>query len=137
LLRVTSSKLVGDLEKRLEPAKSMIWKRSSGLLKENSKGFVMKKALLAFVLAITTTTAQAQQGIQCNSREAMVQLISGTYGEVRKALGLSSRNFAMGLYVNDQTGSWTLAYTQPTGVMCIVAHDTNYEEIDEPIGDTY
>lgn len=95
----------------------------------------MKKALLAFVsafLLITTlTTPVSAQQVQCAPRDAMLQLVTGQFGEVRQAIGLSDRDFAMELYSNKETGTWTLTYTLPTLITCIIAHGTSFEETND------
>ncbi len=76
---------------------------------------------------------QAQQEVQCASREDMLQMLTGDFDEVRQAIGFSSSNFVMEMYSNEETGSWTMTYTLPDGNMCIIGHGLNYEELNETL----
>lgn len=93
----------------------------------------MKKVLLASVLALTLTTPLQAQQVQCGPRDNMVSYLEDTYNEVRQAEALSSNSLIMELYVNDDSGTWTVVYTLPDGNSCYVAHGTNFSFVEESL----
>ncbi len=83
-----------------------------------------------FVLIITGgislwfTAAQAQ--LACGDRKLMVEVLSTSYGEIRKGAGLSGRAL-FEVWASDVTGGWTILRTFPNGRACIVALGQNWQ----------
>jgi hypothetical protein len=92
--------------------------------------FMAMLAVSAAALLIGTTAASAQ-GRNCGPREIVVERLSAGYGETRQSMGLGANNSVIEVFASDETGSWTITVTQPTGLMCLVASGQHYTELQE------
>jgi len=91
-------------------------------------------ALAAGALIVTMTTqAQAQVRNNCGPREVVVKKLAEGYGETRQSVGIGSNNAMVEVFASDDTGSWTIVVTQPTGVSCLVASGQAYEQVAEAL----
>jgi hypothetical protein len=90
----------------------------------------------AFCLTFALTLAGAvppasAQGAQCGDRARIVALLSQTYGETRRSIGLGPNNTVVEVYASDATGTWTITATLPSGLMCLIAAGEGYEAVTE------
>lgn len=100
----------------------------------------MKLLLLAALTALTlSTTSVTAQNTQCAPREALTERLWAGYQEIRQAVALGPNNFIVEVWANEETGTWTFTYTNPSGTTCILASGESYENLDEepPKGDTH
>lgn len=75
-----------------------------------------------------TTSAQAQSN-QCAARDQVVERLGEKYGETRQSIGLGANNGVVEVFASDETGTWTIIITMPTGVACLVASGQAYETL--------
>ena len=86
------------------------------------------------VLAVFThiNAAQAQSGwAACSARDKVIAALVSKYGETRHGIGLAANNTVMEVFASDRTGTWTIAVTMPSGVTCLVASGSGYEDVVE------
>ena len=75
----------------------------------------------AAIYLATTTQAAAQSQRNCGPREAVVERLASSYGETRQSVGIGSNNAMVEVFASEETGSWTILVTMPTGVTRLVA----------------
>lgn len=98
----------------------------------------MKKALLNMTigLGLMTLAAQqvaAQQNRNCAPRDAVVDRLATGYGETRQSIGLGSQGSVVEVFASDDTGTWTITVTLPTGITCLIASGQSFEELAEAL----
>lgn len=71
---------------------------------------------------------RAQQG-QCGPHDTVAAALGQKFGEQTHAMGLAQDNTVMELYASSQTGTWTLTFTLPSGLTCLVAAGGNFETV--------
>ena len=83
----------------------------------------------AFILAllVSATPAVAQQN--CAPRDAIVNSLKAQYGETVQSSGLSEDGVLVEVYASDETGTWTITYTLPDGLTCLVASGSDFSRI--------
>lgn len=96
----------------------------------------MKQMLFALSLGfggliLATNHAYGQQTARCGDRDGMLAKLAEGYGETRRGLGLAANNAVVEVFVSDQTGTWTITVTLPSGVTCLLAAGNNYEALSE------
>lgn len=95
---------------------------------------MLKTLLTAGALSLAALTATAQTTNNCNTYENAQTFLSGQYGEVPVWEGVvSSLQFLVQLWVNEQTGTWTALSVAPDGMACIVADGMAYTFVDPPV----
>lgn len=88
-------------------------------------------AAVFYIAATTQASAQSQRN--CGPREAVVGRLASGYGETRQSVGIGSNNAMVEVFASDDTGSWTILVTLPTGVTCLVASGQLFEEVTEAL----
>ena len=74
----------------------------------------------ALVLAGFLWTFPSQAHAMCGDREAVLNNLEETYSEVPEARGLASNGNVIELVVSP-SGSFTILYTMPNGLVCVLA----------------
>ena len=93
----------------------------------------IKKLILAVLFSIVATSASSQQtSQQCAPRVKVIERLADKYGEHRQSIGLTSNNSVIEIFVNTQTGTWTITMTTHDGVSCLVADGEHYEQLQMP-----
>jgi hypothetical protein len=99
----------------------------------------LQKSMLAlsfgFLLMIWATQnahAQSAPPPQCAPRAAVLQALADGYAESRRGIGIAGNSVVMEIFVNAETGTWTITATSPTGAMCLIASGSNFESVTEP-----
>ena len=54
----------------------------------------------------------------CATHEYVTKDLEDNYGESRKAWALSSTNEVIEIFVNDETGQWTILFSHTNGMTC-------------------
>lgn len=86
---------------------------------------------LIVILTVTSTSAQARQN--CGPRDVVVERLATGYGETRQSMGLGTNNQVIEVFASDESGSWTITVTMPSGVTCLVASGQAFEELAEAL----
>lgn len=89
--------------------------------------------LLTLALAALAPAAQAQDTASCAPRDRVVERLAATYGETRRSMGLGANNALVEVFASDDSGSWTITVTLPSGLTCLVASGQSYETMADAI----
>ncbi len=84
-------------------------------------------------LILATEIAQAQSAPQCGQRAAVIERLTGTFGETRHGIGLATGNAVMEVFASATTGSWTIIVTLADGRTCLIAAGESYEALTETL----
>lgn len=75
------------------------------------------------------------QGI-CAEREIIIEGLASRYGEAPVSRGLAGDTTLVELFTSEQSGSWTILATQSSGLTCVVAAGSGWENTQPvPAGD--
>lgn len=83
--------------------------------------------ILAFLIG-----GEASAGA-CAPRDQVVALLTESYGETPRGMGLTSGDGILEIYASEETGSWSALVTSPDGNACLVAAGQMWEPA--PVGD--
>lgn len=91
------------------------------------------RAIIAMqmMLAVSLPGAVSAQGRSCAPRVVVVERLEQKYGETRQAIGIGQQGMVMETFASDETGSWTITVTMPTGMTCLMASGQAYESVAE------
>ena len=67
----------------------------------------------------------------CAERDVIVATLATRYGETARSIGLGPGNRVVEVFASEETGTWTITVTMPSGVTCLVAAGRNFEELAE------
>ena len=89
-------------------------------------------ALLAvpLLLSLPTAPAVAEEETVCVERSRMTATLIGQWGELPAVVGRTN-NEVMEVWLNPQTGTWTLVITTESGQSCIGAAGHDGQIIEE------
>lgn len=90
----------------------------------------MERTLFALSLGLAgffLLPAAGRAAPQCAGHDVVAKSLADQFGEVRRSIGLAQDNTVMEVYAADDTGTWTLTVTLPTGMTCLVAAGNNFE----------
>ncbi|MFD1195619.1 hypothetical protein ACFQ3C_13175 [Seohaeicola saemankumensis] len=85
--------------------------------------------LLTLALATMAPAADPRNAANCAPRDKVVERLAGTYGETRRSIGLGANNALIEVYASDDSGSWTITETLPSGLTCLVASGQAFETL--------
>ncbi|MEI4472483.1 hypothetical protein V8J39_14435 [Frigidibacter sp. MR17.24] len=75
----------------------------------------------------------------CAQRASVVDRLEKTYGETRRGIGLAGdAKGVIEVFASDETGTWTITMTLPSGLACLLASGQNWAPAPlprEPEGD--
>ncbi|MEO0912988.1 MAG: hypothetical protein AAFY59_08360 [Pseudomonadota bacterium] len=83
---------------------------------------------LSLPLATLSAGSAAAQQRPCGERDQIVERLGNKYGEARTARGLSHNNGMVEVYASEETGTWTILITLPSGETCLVAAGDFWED---------
>ncbi|WP_375174985.1 hypothetical protein [Pseudooceanicola sp.] len=69
----------------------------------------------------------------CAPRDIVLERLASTYGETRQSIGLGPNNQMVEVFASDDTGTWTITVTKPTGLTCLVASGQAFETLAEAL----
>ena len=90
---------------------------------------MIRLIIAALAVAFSVSTAQAQQ--QCGPAATLAQHLADNFGERAVFTGTAADGNTVVFFVNDSTGSWTIAIVQGA-VACLVASGQSAEM--KPLG---
>jgi hypothetical protein len=90
--------------------------------------FLLLAALL--LMAGTTVLAEAQERMNCNTREYMADTLTTEYAEQPAGLGVTNHGTVVELWHGDGGSSWTLLLTMPNGNSCIVGAGNDWIQLE-------
>ena len=89
----------------------------------------MRLWTLTLIALILPCAAPAQQNPLCAPRESVISQLKTRFGETPRSIGLATQGQMMELFASEETGSWTIAVTLPTGTTCLLATGQNFETV--------
>ena len=84
--------------------------------------------LLADPLPANAEVTQLTSQVQCAPRGEVVAGLTGNYGEVPAAQG-NTPGTLMEVYVNPDTGTWTIVVSYPDGKTCMLASGDDFSGV--------
>lgn len=95
----------------------------------------LRDLTIAGMIAVTIQAAPAfaQNARNCAARELIVNRLAEGYGETRQSIGLGENNAVIEVFASDETGTWTITATSPSGQTCLVASGEAFETMSEAL----
>jgi len=92
---------------------------------------------LAFLAAPALSDARAENGesMACGKRDELLSHLSGKYAEEPVAMGLATNGSIVEVLSSKAGGSFTIVYTTPDGLTCMMAAGNNWEFIKGQMAD--
>lgn len=94
---------------------------------------MFKMSLGLGLLALAAQQATAQNARNCGPRDAVVERLASGYGETRHSMGLGANNAVVEVFASQDTGTWTITVTMPSGITCLVASGQSFESLAEAL----
>ena len=82
-------------------------------------------------LAGLAAVSASAQGASCANRDIIVERLAAKYGETRQSAGLNQNNGMVEIFASQETGTWTILVTMPTGVSCLMAAGRAWQGVAE------
>lgn len=90
---------------------------------------------LPFLAATVTSPVSANESMACGKRDEMLGHLSGKYSEEPVAMGLATNGSVVEVLASSAGGSFTIVYTTPDGLTCMIAAGSNWESIKQQLAD--
>ena len=87
----------------------------------------------AVAITFLATPSLAQQ--VCGKRADIVNRLSDGFEEQRRSAGLAADGNLVEVFASKK-GTWTIIYTKPGGMTCLVAVGDNWQQIEAPFAAT-
>jgi hypothetical protein len=97
------------------------------------KMFALSLGFAALIWATHHAQAQSPRPMQCGPRAEVLNVLSNTYGETRRGMGLSGPAGVVELFASRETGSWTMTVSLPDGRTCLLASGQGWESLNEDL----
>ncbi len=100
--------------------------------------FALSAVALGVLIATAAPAALAQGdgSAPCGKREELLSHLSQKYSERPVAMGLATNGSLVEVLSSKAGGSFTIVYTMPNGVTCLMAAGSNWEFTKTPAEDT-
>ena len=92
--------------------------------------FALSLGIGAMILATDHAFAEPAS---CAPRDRVLDRLATTYGETRRSIGLSGEEGVVEVFASDDTGTWTITLTLPSGQTCLVASGLAFESLAEAL----
>ncbi|MEM8790340.1 MAG: hypothetical protein AAGE80_01885 [Pseudomonadota bacterium] len=96
----------------------------------------LKNLLLAPAIGATAALLSpaevSAQGTVCGHRSQIVKQLADRYGETALSRGVARGAGVVEIYVNPDSGSWTIVVTNPNGTSCLMAAGEAFEPLSHP-----
>jgi len=88
------------------------------------------------LLAPSAAASAATDGsMPCGKRDDMLGHLSGKYNEEPVAMGLATNGSVVEVLASNAGDSFTIVYTTPNGLTCMMAAGSNWETVKQPSDD--
>jgi len=97
----------------------------------------MKTIVMAALACLLVAGAASARGRPCAPRDTVLERLGAKFGEARRGMGLGANNHVVEVFASEESGTWTITVTSPTGLTCLVASGRAWEALQEvvPEGD--
>lgn len=92
-----------------------------------------KTSLFTMAVALGAALPSFAQSQNCATRDTVIERLAERYGESRQSIGMAPEGRVIEVFASEETGTWTITVTLPSGVTCLVASGEAYENVDEPL----
>lgn len=92
---------------------------------------MMQRILYGVAAASLMGGAASAENTSCGEREMIVERLASKYGETRQSAGLNQNNGMVEVFASEETGTWTILVTMPTGVSCLMAAGRDWQDMLE------
>lgn len=98
---------------------------------------MIRSALLGLstALAFTAISAPSQAQQVCGKRADIVNRLDSGFSEQPRSAGLAADGNLVEVFASEK-GTWTIIYTKPGGLTCLVAVGDNWQRIEAPLNAT-
>lgn len=86
--------------------------------------------LIMAALAVAFLNAPVQAQSVCGKRSDIVKRLNSVFEEQRRSAGLAADGNLVEVFVS-HTGSWTIIFTKPGGLTCLVAVGQHWQRVEE------
>ncbi len=90
---------------------------------------------LSTALAITFLASPSMAQAVCGKRTDIVNRLNTGFEEQRRSAGLAADGNLVEVFAS-KNGTWTIIYTKPGGLTCLVAVGDNWQQIEAPVNAT-
>lgn len=90
---------------------------------------------LPLLAATAVAPAAADDSMACGKRDEMLGHLSGKYSEEPVAMGLSTNGSLVEVLASSAGSSFTIVYTTPDGLTCMMAAGSNWETVKQQLAD--
>jgi len=88
---------------------------------------------LPLLAAVAVSPAGADETMACGNRDEMLGHLSGKYQEEPVAMGLATNGSLVEVLASDAGNSFTIVYTTPGGLTCMMAAGSNWESVKQQL----
>lgn len=74
------------------------------------------------------------QSRPCAERAVVIERLETRLGQTRQSMGFNRANGVVEVFASDETGTWTILVTTPTGQSCLIASGEMWEPNAEFLG---
>lgn len=91
--------------------------------------------ILSWVTAwvVLVAGAASAQPRACAPRDVVLDRLAVRYGEARKAIGLGANAQMVEVFASEDSGTWTIIVTSPSGLTCLIASGSAFEAMTDPV----
>lgn len=97
---------------------------------------IFSLSVLGLATGMISAAPANAQGRNCAPRDVVVQRLAEKYGESRQSIGIGQQGMVMETFASEESGSWTITVTMPTGMTCLMASGQSYEALAEALPTT-
>jgi hypothetical protein len=81
---------------------------------------------------LVLATVPAAATTACATRNTIVAQLADRYSETRRGIGMTGNNAVVEVFASD-AGTWTVTVTLPSGMTCLVASGSDWEDLAEKL----
>ena len=95
---------------------------------------MLRRSIMVALFLLAAFPAQAQRRVACLERELMHTMLAQRYGERAAVRGIASQTIVLELLVNPTTRTWSLLFSSPANISCLMQGGTAIEFLGTAIG---
>ncbi len=97
----------------------------------------MQKQIFALSFGFAALLAAAQaaraEGMACGLRAQIVAQLESRFHESRHGVGLAANNAVLEIFASQESGTFSVLVTLPSGQTCLIASGEAYQSLAEPL----
>lgn len=92
---------------------------------------VLSFGLVALLAALQAARADP---LACGARSEIVAQLATRYHETRRSIGIAANNAVLEVFASEESGTFSILVTLPTGQSCLIASGADYQPLVEAPG---